>query len=138
MQELRTGTDLTLGAAKVMVRAMGRTMSTLVVQERHLWLNLAQMRDAEKVRFLNASILQGGLCGDVIEDFSHQFSEVKKQTETIWNILSRLDPATYRPLRSRAAFASHQPQLSLAPAPVQAPPTPGESCRAPLSCQQHP
>lgn len=26
----------------------GRTMSTLVVQERHLWLNLVQMRDAEK------------------------------------------------------------------------------------------
>ncbi|XP_057197561.1 uncharacterized protein LOC130558871 [Triplophysa rosa] len=61
MQELRTATDLALRATKVTARALGRAMSTMVVQERHLWLNLAQMRDAEKVRFLDAPISQGGL-----------------------------------------------------------------------------
>ncbi|KAL0195227.1 hypothetical protein M9458_008799, partial [Cirrhinus mrigala] len=56
MQELRTATDFALRATKV--------MSTMVVQERHLWLNLAQMSDADKVRFLDAPISQAGLFGD--------------------------------------------------------------------------
>ncbi|MGL4480260.1 MAG: hypothetical protein ACRCVK_18825 [Aeromonas veronii] len=51
LQELRTATDLALRATKVTARALGQTMSTLVVQERHLWLDLAEMKDADKVRF---------------------------------------------------------------------------------------
>ncbi len=41
--ELRAATDLVLRATKVTARAVGRAMSTLVVQERHLWLCLADM-----------------------------------------------------------------------------------------------
>ncbi len=48
LQELRTVTDLALRATKVMARALGQTMSTLVVQERHLWLSLADMRESDK------------------------------------------------------------------------------------------
>ncbi len=40
MQELRTATDFALRATKVMPRSLGKAMSTMVVQERHLWLNL--------------------------------------------------------------------------------------------------
>ncbi|KAL0152919.1 hypothetical protein M9458_051748 [Cirrhinus mrigala] len=61
MQELRTTTDFALRAAKVTARSLGQVMSTMVVQERQLWLNLAQMSDADKVRFLNAPISQAGL-----------------------------------------------------------------------------
>ncbi len=50
LQELRTATDLALWATKV----TGQTMSTLVVQERHLWLTLADMRESDKHRFLDA------------------------------------------------------------------------------------
>lgn len=41
----------------------------MVVQERHLWPNLAEMRDGDKVRFLEAPVSQAGLFGDNIEDF---------------------------------------------------------------------
>ncbi len=51
LQELRTATDLALRATKVTARALGQTMSTLVVQERHLWLTLADMRESDKHRF---------------------------------------------------------------------------------------
>ncbi|KAL0152428.1 hypothetical protein M9458_052151, partial [Cirrhinus mrigala] len=44
LQELRSVTDYALRASQ----ALGRAMSTMVVQEHHLWLNLAEMRDAEK------------------------------------------------------------------------------------------
>ena len=83
MQELRTATDFALRATKVTARSLGKAMSTLVVQERHLWLNLAEMRDMDKARFLDAPISQAGLFGDTVEDFAQQFSAVQKQTEAI-------------------------------------------------------
>lgn len=50
MQELHLATDLALRAMNV--TALGQAMPTLVVQERHLLLNLVEMREAEKVPFL--------------------------------------------------------------------------------------
>ncbi len=44
MQELHTVTDLAL-------RAMEMSMYTLVVQESHLWLTLANMKETDKHRF---------------------------------------------------------------------------------------
>ncbi len=60
MQELRTVTDFALRATKVTARSLGKAMSTMVVQERHLWLNLAEMKDVDKARFLDAPISQEG------------------------------------------------------------------------------
>ncbi|KAL0150334.1 hypothetical protein M9458_054336 [Cirrhinus mrigala] len=108
LQELCSATDYALRATKVTAQALGRAMSTMVVQEHHLWLNLAEMRDAEKVRFLDAPISQAGLFGETVEDFAQQFSTVKKQTEAIKYILPR-----------RAASASS------APPKQQPPPAPG-------------
>ncbi|KAL0168632.1 hypothetical protein M9458_036854, partial [Cirrhinus mrigala] len=82
MQELRVATGFALRATKV--------MSTVVVQERHLWLTLAQMADVDKARFLDAPISQGGL-------FGHTFSAVQKQTEAIKHILPHRDSATTSP-----------------------------------------
>ncbi|XDV50792.1 hypothetical protein PO909_019803 [Leuciscus waleckii] len=56
MGELRTATDLALRSTKVAAHTIGLAMSTLVVQERHLWFILADMRDADKVRFLDSPI----------------------------------------------------------------------------------
>lgn len=93
MQEQCSETDLALQATKVIVQALGPAMSTLVVLEHHLWLNLAKMSDAEKVSFLDAPIFQGGVFGDSVEDFSQQFSALKKQTVAIRHILPRSDSA---------------------------------------------
>ncbi|KAL0183722.1 hypothetical protein M9458_019418, partial [Cirrhinus mrigala] len=82
LQELRAATDFALRATKVTARSLGQVMSTLVVQERHLWLNLAQMADVDKARFLDAPVSQAGLFGDT-------FSAVQKQTEAISHILPR-------------------------------------------------
>ncbi len=74
VQELRTATYLTLRVTKVTARALGQTMSTLVVQERHLWLTLADMRETYKHCFLDSPISQVGLFGEAVEDFAQQFS----------------------------------------------------------------
>ncbi len=98
MQELRTATDFALRATKVTARSLGKAMSTMVAQERHLWLNLAEMKDVDKARFLDAPISQGGLFGDTVEGFAQQFSAVQQQTEAIQHILPRRDaPSTAAP-----------------------------------------
>ncbi len=79
LQELRTATDLTLRVTKVTVRALGQKMSTLVVQERHLWLTLGDMREADKHRFLDSLISQAGLFGEAVEDFAQQFSAARSR-----------------------------------------------------------
>ncbi len=38
--ELSSATDLALRATKMTAQAIGRSMASLVVLERHLWLNL--------------------------------------------------------------------------------------------------
>ncbi|KAL0177447.1 hypothetical protein M9458_026341, partial [Cirrhinus mrigala] len=135
LQELRSATDYALRATKVTAQALGRVMSTMVVQERHLWLNLAEMRDAEKVCFLDAPISQVGLFGETVEEFAQQFSTVKKQTEAIKHILPRhvgsARPAPLRqqlppaPCRGRppARAAQARPQAGPAARPTQRPST---------------
>ncbi|KAI2656397.1 Gag-Pol polyprotein [Labeo rohita] len=94
MEELRAATDFALRATKGTARSLGQVMSTIVVQERHLWLTLAQMADVDKSRFLDTPISQGGLFSDTVEDFAQQFSAVQKQTEAIKHILPRRDIPT--------------------------------------------
>ncbi len=94
MQELRTATDFGLRATKVTARPLWKVMSTMVVQERHLWLNLAEMKDVDKARFLDTPISQAGLFGDTVEGFAQQISAVQQQTEAIQHILPRRDAPT--------------------------------------------
>ncbi len=93
LQELHTATDLALRATKVTARALGQTMSTLVVQERHLWLTLADMRESDKHRFLDAPISQAGLFGEAVEGFAQQFSATQQQSEAFRHILPRRSAA---------------------------------------------
>ncbi len=73
LQELRTATDLALRATKVTARALGQTMSTLVVQD---------MRESDKQE---------------VEDFAQQFSAAQKQTEVFRHILPQRSAAVSTP-----------------------------------------
>ncbi|MGL5643640.1 MAG: hypothetical protein ACRCW3_02595, partial [Metamycoplasmataceae bacterium] len=63
---LRMAADLALRATKHTARAVGRSMAGLVAAERHLWLNLTEIRDKEKVFLLDAPVSQTGLFGDAV------------------------------------------------------------------------
>ncbi len=54
-QELRSATDLALWAMEVTVQSLGKAMSTLVVQERHLWLSLAEQAKSTEYAFSTLS-----------------------------------------------------------------------------------
>ncbi len=132
MQELRTATDFALRATKVTARSLGKAMSTMVVRERHLWLNLAEMKDVDQARFLDAPISQGGLFGDTVEGFAQQFSPVQQQTEAIQHILPRRDaPSSAAPgARPQSARRRGRPPASSKAAPPQAESTHGPVRRA--------
>ncbi len=127
LQELRTATDLALRATKVTAQALGQTMSTLVVQERHLWLTLTDTRESDKHRFLDSPISQVGLFGEAVEDFAQQFSAAQKQTEAFHHILPR---------RS-AAVSTPPPAAAPSPARRRRRP-PAASTSAPARPQQQP
>ncbi len=109
LHELRAATDLALRATKVTAQSLGRAMFTLVVQERHLWLCLADMKEQEKVQFLNAPVSQTGLFGDAVESLpssSRQHRSRLRRSDTSCaggNLLlpPRLQPSACRgrPLR---------------------------------------
>ncbi len=50
--------------------------------ERHLWLNLADMRESDKHQYLDSPISQAGLFGKAVESLAH-FSAAQKRTEVI-------------------------------------------------------
>lgn len=65
-------TDFTLRVTEVIVLALSQAVSTMVAQECHFWLNIAEMRDSDKVLFLDSPISQGGLYSDTVEGFALQ------------------------------------------------------------------
>ncbi|XP_073725199.1 receptor-type tyrosine-protein phosphatase beta [Misgurnus anguillicaudatus] len=102
---------------------VGRAMSTLVVQERHLWLCLADMRDVDKTQLLNAPVSQASLFGEAVENFAQQFSTAQKQTEALARIMSLRKKPTPAPSRSApppflpgALLRSEEPVASSPPA----------------------
>ncbi len=107
---------------KVTAQALGQTMSTLVVQERHLWLTLADMRETDKHRFIDSPISQAGLFGEVVEDFAQQFSTTQKQTEAFQHILpQRSSAVSTQPPAAAPPSACHpgHPLAASTSAPVQ-------------------
>ncbi len=87
-------------------------MSTMVVQERHLWLCLADMKEVDKARFLNAPVSQTGLFGDAVENFAQQFSAAQKQTEAIRHILPLACSCCLHPAAGGSASVYSSPRAA--------------------------
>ncbi len=83
MKELRRATDLALRATKLTARAVGRSMVGSVAAERHLWLNLTEIREKEKVFLLDALISQSGLFGEAVSSVVKKFRSAKTQSAAL-------------------------------------------------------
>ncbi len=64
LKELCTAPDLAPQATKVMAWSLGRAMSTLVVQERHLWPCLVDIGTPTKFGSSKVPVSQTGLFSD--------------------------------------------------------------------------
>lgn len=118
--ELRTATDLALRATKATAQAISKAMTNLVVLECHLWLNLTEIRDAEKMAFLDSPVSPKGLFGPAMDGFTEHFTEAQKTLQVLRHFL---------PKRPSSAAVSSRPKTATTqqyakPAQPQPPPKP--------------
>ncbi len=103
VNDLRAATDFTLMATKRTAQAIGRTMGFMVVQQRHLWLTLADLKDADRKVLLNAPITPSGLFGDAVESIIERFAEAQKCAKAMSHVMPRR--SFQPPSRSRSSSA---------------------------------
>ncbi len=89
VKELRRATDLALRATKHTARAVGRSMAASVAAERHLWLNLTEIREREKVFLMDARISQSGLFGEAVSTVVDKFHSAKTQSAALKQFMPR-------------------------------------------------
>ena len=109
--DLRSATDLALRATKSAAQAIGRSMASLTVAERHLWLTLSEMPDSERSVFLDAPVSATGLFGSSVKDFADRFAEVQKTSQAMKHFLpKRSSSASGRSKQPSARSSQPQPQ----------------------------
>ncbi len=89
VKELRRATDLALRATKHTARAVGCSMAGSVAAERHLWLNLTEIREKEKVFLMDAPISQSGLFGEAVSSVVEKFHSAKTQSAAFKQFMPR-------------------------------------------------
>ncbi len=89
VKELRRATDLALRATKHTARAVGRSMAASVAAERHLWLNLTEIREKEKTFLMDAPISQSGLFGEAVSAVVDKFCSAKTQSAALNQFMPR-------------------------------------------------
>ncbi len=87
--ELRRATDLSLRATKETARSIGRSMAALVATERHLWLNLSNIKGKDKHFLMDAPLSSSGLFGDAVNLVVERFQESAKQVAAFQKLLPR-------------------------------------------------
>ncbi len=115
-------TDLALRATKITAQAIGRSMASLVVLERHLWLTFTEIKDADKVTFLDSPVSPTYLFGPAVEGFAECFTAVQKSSQAMLHIL---------PKRSSFAAASSRPKTAPTQQPVKPAPPAAQSASKP-------
>ncbi len=95
-------------ATKRAAQAIGRTMGFMVVQQRHLWLTLADLKDADRKVLLNAPITPSGLFGDAVQLIIERFAEAQKRAKAMSHVMPRR--SFQPPSRSRSSSATRPPQ----------------------------
>ncbi len=86
--ELRRATDFSLRAAKETAKSIGRSMAALAATERHLWLNLSNIKVKDKNFLMNALLSSSGFFGDAVNSVE-RFQESAEQAAAIQKLLPR-------------------------------------------------
>ncbi len=121
LRDLRRATDLALRTTNATAQAIGRSMSSLIVLECHLWLTM-EMKEAGKVLFLDAPVSSGSLFGAAVEGFAERFMEAQKSSQAMRHFLPKRTS-------SSAAFSRPRPvptQKTAKPTPATPEPWPPE------------
>ena len=125
VKELRRATDLALRATKHTARAVGRSMAGLITVERHLWLNLTDIKEKDKSFLMDAPISKDGLFGEAVTSVVDKFRAAKQQSAAFRQLIPRRPRETERrqaPARSRSTSSNRQRAASREEPSPMAPP----------------
>ncbi len=86
---MRRTTDLAFRATKQAATAMGRYMAAMVVTERHLRVNLADIGKKEKGFILYAPVWPSELFGTSVETVVQKFREAKARSAALKSFIPR-------------------------------------------------
>ncbi len=115
---LRAVTDFALIAMKRAAQAVGKAMCFMVLQ-RHLWLNLADLKEADRKVLLNALVTPSGLLGDAVEFITERFVEAQKHAKAMSHVMPRRT-FQQQTTRSRSSSAPGSSQRRDIPRPAPA------------------
>ncbi|KAL0163655.1 hypothetical protein M9458_039408, partial [Cirrhinus mrigala] len=123
--ELRRTTDLALRATKQTASAIGRSMAAMVVMERHLWVNLADIGSKEKGFLLDAPVSPSELFGTSVEMVVEKFKEARACSAAFKSFIPRRPRSQPEQQRGPSLSRSKgQRQAQKASAAARAPPPP--------------
>lgn len=119
-KKLRSATHLALHATKATAQAIRHAMASLEVLKRHLWLNLTEIKDADRTALLDSPIFHSGLFGFAVDGFAKRFIAAQKSSEAMHHFLpKRVAPSAASHLKLPSSTLQHpRPascQLSLSP-----------------------
>lgn len=64
-------------------------MTSLVVLESHLWLNLTEIKNADKAAFFDSPVSTTGLFGPAVDGFAERFTVAQKSSQTMSHFLPK-------------------------------------------------
>ncbi len=122
--------DLALRATKQAATAMGRSMAAMVVTERHLWVNLADLEKKEKGFLLDAPISPSELFGTSVETVVEKFREVRARSAAFETFIPRRSRSEPEQSRGPAlAWSEDRRRAQKASVATRAPPSPAGRAR---------
>lgn len=87
---MRMATDFILMVTKRAAQAVGKAMGFMVILQRHLCLNLADLKEANRKVLLNAPVTPSVLFSDAVESIIECFMEAQKCTKAMIHMMQRL------------------------------------------------
>ncbi|MGL5156228.1 MAG: hypothetical protein ACRC9H_15105, partial [Aeromonas veronii] len=124
IKEMRLTADLALRATKETANSVGRSMSAMVVTERHLWLNLTEINKEDKSFLLNAPLNPFSLFGGAVTPVTDRFLKAKEQSAVLQQFLpqgTQVSPAAEREQQKPVTSSLHRQQQKVSVA-IHAPP----------------
>lgn len=91
-------------------RVTGCSMAALLATERHLWLNLSEIKDKDRSFFVDATLSPPGLFGNAVNTVIERFQEAKKQAEAFKRYFPRCRQPSGTAGRDQPSSSSYRAQ----------------------------
>ncbi|MGH0131820.1 UNVERIFIED_CONTAM: hypothetical protein FKN15_055947 [Acipenser sinensis] len=105
--ELVTVSQLLVRLAQLNSRAQGRSIASLVVARRQLWLSQARVQELDKAPLLDAPILPGHTFGPAVEEMLQRSAKAAPRRRSKWRKCGQISRSSLSSLRNISGVGHH-------------------------------